>query len=351
MDWSPELDPGFSHGGSHGGAVASTNGLELDSLMPNQSGGGVSRLVAQFENKGYAPPLPPRPINNSVSTVDTSPSTSSHFGSLNAAANGQRVTSPITTPGESQYGSLGGGMHSPGTSPMSNNRQAMAFGSYHDAQRIESAGVGSSYTPFGSMDGFMATNRGNSSMVTTPLVPDQMMITPNQPTTLVPGTPGFEIWRPPPSMTIKQETPQLPTSTNFGGYFRPPVPTTPKPVVNTGNQFILEFNPSAAAKAKGKAPAKPPKPPRSRLPPRIAHALSVQAQAKAQALAQATANQSHTPVPAAHTPMSAIVSSPPPALLSPPIKQEPPTPRLLEVTPTPLPVSISCKLKYHRYFC
>ncbi|KND91770.1 hypothetical protein TOPH_03443 [Tolypocladium ophioglossoides CBS 100239] len=85
-----------------------------------------------------------------------------------------------------------------------------------------------------------------------------MVASPTQSTPQVSGTPGFEIWRPPGSANVKSEHPQPPNPINQGGYFKPPVPTTPKPIMNAGNQFILEFNPSA--KAKGKAPAKPPRP-------------------------------------------------------------------------------------------
>ncbi|EHK19688.1 uncharacterized protein TRIVIDRAFT_58331 [Trichoderma virens Gv29-8] len=272
MDWTPDLDTTFHHHGD-GVAMSPVENVEMDSLGTAQGGGGVGRLVAHFENKGYVPPLPPRPISNQQHQphqphhLGTSPSISSQFGSLNSVAHTHRISSPVASSGESQYGSLG--VHSPPTpSPIATSMGrsgSVHFGSFHDTQQVHSPGIG---TPFGSMDGFMNSTRVNSPMVSTPMVTTPMVTTPMVSSPMatpgVPGTPGFEIWRPPPSMTPKTEPSQLNNPANNFGYFRPPVPTTPKPVVNTGNQFILEFNPSAKA-AKGKAPAKPPRP---RLPPR-----------------------------------------------------------------------------------
>lgn len=299
--------------------------VEMSSMNPAQGGGGgVSRLVAQFENKGYVPPLPPRPINNAhhqTHHLGTSPSISSHFGSLNSVAQSHRISSPVNSSGESQYGSLG--IHSPPTpSPIATSMGrsgSVHYGSFHDIQQVHSPGIG---TPFGSMDGFMNTARVNSPMVSTPMVASPMVSTPTQTTPRIPGTPGFEIWRPPPSMEIKQESKQeikqepsdLTNATNFAGYFRPPVPTTPKPVVNTGNQFILEFNPSAAKAAKGKAPAKPPRP---RLPPRKPTTVT-QTQASAREMTPAQA-PTPRPVPAA-APTPGPMSPPP----KPPRPSEPP---------------------------
>lgn len=293
--------------------------VEMGSMNSTQGGGGggVGRLVAHFENKGYVPPLPPRPIINAhhqTHHLGTSPSISSHFGSLNSVAQSHRISSPVASSGDSQYGSLG--IHSPPTpSPIATSMGrsgSMHFGSFHDTQQVHSPGAG---TPFGSMDGFMNTTRVNSPMVSTPMVASPIVSTPSQVTPTVPGTPGFEIWRPPPSIGIKQEPSGLTNATNFAGYFRPPVPTTPKPVVNTGNQFILEFNPSAAKAAKGKAPAKPPRP---RLPPRKPTTVTqTQASAREPTPAQAPTPR---PIPAA-APAPGPMSPPP----KPPRPSEPPS--------------------------
>lgn len=257
MDWTPDIEPSFHQHGD-GMAMSPVENVELDNLGSPYGGGGVGRLVAHFENKGYVPPLPPRPINNQPHQphhIGHSPSMSSQFGSLNSVAHTHRISSPVASPGESQFGSLG--VHSPPTptSIVTNMARSgsISYGSFHDTPQVHSPGIGS---PFGSMDGFMSSARVNSPMVSTPMASAPMMSSPMA-ASGVPGTPGFQIWRPPPSMTPKPEPSQITNPTNFNGYFRPPVPTTPKPVVNTGNQFILEFNPSAKA-AKGKAPAKPP---------------------------------------------------------------------------------------------
>ncbi|KAM0259741.1 hypothetical protein ACHAQJ_003177 [Trichoderma viride] len=315
MDWTPDIDTTFHHNGD-GVAMSPVENVEMGSLDSAQGGGGVGRLVAHFENKGYVPPLPPRPISNAHHQshhLGTSPSISSHFGSLNSVAHTHRMSSPVTTSGESQYGSLG--IHSPPTpSPIATSMGrsgSMHFGSFHDTQQVHSPGVG---TPFGSMDGFMNSTRVNSPMVSTPMVASPMVSTPGQVTPAVPGTPGFEIWRPPPSMAPKPEPSHLTNSTNFGGYFRPPVPTTPKPVVHTSNQFILEFNPSAAKAAKGKAPAKPPRP---RLPPRKPTVTQAQASVR-----EPTPAQAPTPGPAAAAASTPGPMSPPP---KPPRPSEPPS--------------------------
>lgn len=334
MDWTPDIDTTFHHHGD-GVAMSPVENVEMESLGSAQGGGGVSRLVAQFENKGYVPPLPPRPINNQPYQphhLGTSPSMSSQFGSLNSVAHTHRISSPVASSGESQYGSLG--VHSPPTpSPIGTSMGragSVHYGSFHDTQQVHSPGIG---TPFGGMDGFMNSTRVNSPMVSTPMVSTPMVPTPMvsspMPTPGVPGTPGFEIWRPPPSMTtpiiktepiIKQEP--ITNPANFGGYFRPPVPTTPKPVVNAGNQFILEFNPSAKA-AKGKAPAKPPRP---RLPPRKPSIAQTQISARASTPAHApTAAPAPAPTPAA-------ASTPGP--MSPPPK--PPRPTESSSSSTPL---------------
>ena len=143
--------------------------------------------------------------------------------------------------------------------------------------------------PYGSLDSFVTNNRtaapSGLSIPTTAMVSSPAPTTPGHGT---PGTPGFAMWRPPgqdhqqqqvhppqhmqfqqqyqpqhqhqQQFSIQHPPSQQPSTvaTSPGGYFRPPVPPTPKPSTNAGNQFILELNPGS--KAKGKAPVKPPKP-------------------------------------------------------------------------------------------
>jgi hypothetical protein len=334
MEWAPtpsDVQPDYHH--DHHGDTT----MEIEALASPQNGGGVGRLVAHFENKGFnpfenktfapAPPLPPRPINTAVdnsqnhhdvhhqSAQSQSISMNSFQASLsfdplpycgngvspgggNPAFNPNRVASPVASPGESweSFVSL-----QRVTSPMAASPPAMSFGSFQDG-RVASPGVGSSSGHFGHLDDFMSASRmqspmahspmPNSHMASSPMMPSPMTQTiSNQSSIPIGGTPGFEIWRPPgttPSSNMAKHPPQSnsfatptpPTSnlnthtntatvtnsnnhnagsnTNSAGFFKPPVPTTPKPNINVGNQFILELNPSA--KAKGKAPAKPPRP-------------------------------------------------------------------------------------------
>jgi hypothetical protein len=61
--------------------------------------------------------------------------------------------------------------------------------------------------------------------------------------------------QPPPPSSKPPVPPRSRVAASPGGFFRPALPTTPKPAVNVGSQFILELNPGS--KGKGKAPAKP----------------------------------------------------------------------------------------------
>lgn len=278
MDWAPtqsDVQASYQHN-NHGGPD-----VELESMSSMQTGGGVGRLVAHFENKGfnpfenkdYAPPLPPRRSNN-VQTPHTVArphqfENLGYFGGGHSSAssfNPNRIATPITSPGESQWGSFG--MQSRVMSPVATSSPGMPFASFQNASRVASPGVGPSSEPFRSLDDFLSGGRVqspvapspmSSQMPQSPMMASPMVASPTQSTPQVSGTPGFEIWRPPGSVNVKSEQPQPSNPiTNQGGYFKPPVPTTPKPAMNAGNQFILEFNPSA--KAKGKAPAKPPRP-------------------------------------------------------------------------------------------
>ena len=255
--------------------------MELDSMNSVQAGGGVGRLVAHFENKGfnpfenkdYAPPLPPRRSNN-VQTPQpvVRPHHLENLGYFGGSYGGSpsfnpnRIATPIAIPGESQWGSFG--MPSRVTSPIATTSPGTSFAAFQQAPRVASPGAGSSSGHFGSLDDFLSGGRVHSPMAPSPMsshmpqspiMTSPMVASPTQSAPQVSGTPGFEIWRPPGSVTVKLEQPQTPNaSTNQGGYFKPPVPTTPKPTMSAGNQFILELNPST--KAKGKAPAKPPRP-------------------------------------------------------------------------------------------
>ncbi|KAJ3477844.1 hypothetical protein NLG97_g8728 [Lecanicillium saksenae] len=78
------------------------------------------------------------------------------------------------------------------------------------------------------------------------------------------GTPGFSLWRAPPSPEIKQEpSPDSPMVFSRSSFEKPPVPPKPKPMQDLMTQIPPE--PVSPINAKGKAPMKPPKPPK---PPR-----------------------------------------------------------------------------------
>ncbi|KAM4061573.1 clr5 domain-containing protein [Hirsutella rhossiliensis] len=272
MDWTPtssEVPSGYHHDG-HGG-----NDVELNSLSPVQTGGGVGRLVAHFENKGfvpfenkgYAPPLPPRPAHG-AQTQQSIPRAQfdnlGYFGNgpgLASSFNPNRIVTPAQSPGETHWGVFG--LQSRMTSPVATN----SFG-LQDASRGSNSGAGQLTGQFGVLDDFVSGNRVQSSAgpslslsqgASSPMVSPSAVVSPAQPSPPTSGTPGFEIWRPPGSVSVKSEAPQSTSSAlPAGNYGKPPVPNRPKPNVNaSGNQFILEFNPSA--KVKGKAPAKPPR--------------------------------------------------------------------------------------------
>ncbi|KAM0558213.1 hypothetical protein ACHAPJ_004897 [Fusarium lateritium] len=307
MDWAPtpsaEYDMRFDHQGSL------PQDVELDNISPSH-GGGVGRLVAHFENKSFAPPLPTRPSHVVTSPVHQEPPASSPFGNFSVAS--PIVTSPLASPSEPNYGLLGG--PSRVTSPIANPPPALAFGGFHDMQ-IHSPGVGPSSGPFGSMNSFMVNNnRVTTPMETTSMTGSSMMPNPRMNTTKitspnpaapgVPGTPGFAIWRPPVPMTPKPSMDQPQNnnnSSNAGGYFaKPPIPSTPKPVMNAGSQLVLDFNTNSSFNVKGKAPAKPPaKPPRP-----------------------------------TRQPSRSSISTPAP--FSPPIKREPSTPQLSQASASSL---------------
>jgi hypothetical protein len=177
-----------------------------------------------------------------------------HFGGFSQLVDHNRVSSPIGSPTDTNFGSWDA--QSRMTSPLATSPPVMFPASFHDGSRVSSPIGGPSSGQFGSLDDFMSSNRiNNHQMMSTPIVASPSQSAPAAP---APGTPGFEIWRPPVPMTPKPTQSQFGNSTNSGNFFKPPVPTTPKPVMNAGSQFILEFNPGA--KGKGKAPAKPARP-------------------------------------------------------------------------------------------
>lgn len=270
MDWAPtpsaEYDMRFDQHDHM------SQDVELDNMSSSHGGGGgVGRLVAHFENKSFAPPLPPRPSNVVTSPVHQEPPVSSPFGNFSVTS--PIVTSPLASPAEPNYGLLSG--HSRVTSPIISPPPALAFGGFHDIP-VHSPGVGSSSGPFGNMNSFMVNNnRVTTPMETASMAGPSMMpnsgmnakvTSPGSITPGVPGTPGFAIWRPPVPTTSKPslDQPQGSSISSNSGYFaKPPIPSTPKPVMNAGSQLVLDFNTNSTLNAKGKAPAKPPvKPPR-----------------------------------------------------------------------------------------
>ncbi|KAL2211857.1 hypothetical protein CC79DRAFT_1339981 [Sarocladium strictum] len=258
----------------------------------NDSVSGVGRLVRQFEHKDFNPPLPPRPrqqigsspaVDNaqastsfgvfnpssmesmgsmgsmgqhSASPLPQSPPLNTHFGSFSSMDPSQ-LHSPLNSPMDHGYGSFTG--QNRVASPMlTSPDSSMPFAAFHESQVSTPTAGPSSSSQFGSLDDFMSNSlpqTGPMSSQSMP-APSRASATPG-----APGTPGFSIWRPPPS-AASNSTPKPsnnPTPTTPGGsFFRPPPPVPPKPSLNPPSQFILEFNP--ASKPKPKVPAKPPRP-------------------------------------------------------------------------------------------
>lgn len=307
MDWTPSSDftGGFDQGfeTSHHEHQQPAIKMEHEHINPamnsyshndNQGSGGrgVGNLVAQFEQKDFQPPLPPRPVNNSIDNSVTSPiaishqQQTSHFPQFNAAPQGHSFaasSNPFTTnsfsnrvntPSDTNFGSFGT-PHSRVTSPAATSPPPVPFGSFHDGSRVGSPSTAQISDPFGSLDNFVNPRMG----------PQMQHGIPQSPAPTTPGhgngTPGFAIWRAPgqeqpgtpQGFEHFQQQPQYPQqhtnamqrpmsrqhsiATSPGGYVVPPVPPKVKPNPGQGNQFILELNPG---KVKGKAPAKPPKP-------------------------------------------------------------------------------------------
>lgn len=302
MDWtstSTDFDSSFAQGGMEASGMSQEN-VRLDNMGSFQSsntanagsgGRGVGRLVAQFENKEFNPPLPPRPGQQAVSSpIVASPQASTSYGMFNPSSMGslssfgQHGTSPLpqSPPITTQFGSFSSmdpsQMHSPISTPMDNGyasftgqsrvaspmiaspESSMSFAGFNDSRVSTPTAGPSSSNQFGSLDDFMSNSIPHTNSMSSQSRPAPSR---NKSTPAAPGTPGFAIWRPPPSApansTPKPQQPNERTPTTpGGGFFRPPPPVPPKPALNTGNQFILEFNP--ASKPKPKPPAKPPRP-------------------------------------------------------------------------------------------
>ncbi|KAG6036952.1 hypothetical protein E4U41_005378 [Claviceps citrina] len=345
MDWaptSPGMQTGYHHGHQRQENQAHAD-MELEALSrPPNGGGGVGRLVAHFENKGltpfeqkpFAPTLPPRPLINPLDDTTNAGTTHHHHhhavpssssigmnsfhasigfdplpycggsasgGRGNMSFNPNRIASPVAIPAESwrSFDSM-----QRMTSPISMSPPSLSYGSYRE-NRLASPIDTSSSAQFGSLENFMSTSHIRSPVAHSPMLNAHMASSPvmpspgasssaNQTSPAVGGTPGFEIWRPPATLSARMgqsspnsldtistttahsrnrniersidiNTPPLHIprnshdfSANGASFSKPPVPKSSKPNISIGNQFILELNPSA--KAKGKAPAKPPRP-------------------------------------------------------------------------------------------
>ncbi|PHH74051.1 hypothetical protein CDD82_5127 [Ophiocordyceps australis] len=327
MDWTRSDD-------AQCGYQDSSQGLEMDTLTSMQTGGSVGRLVAHFENKAFspfeaAPRLPPRPpAAAGLESRDQSGGFDGlvYYGNAAASFSPNRMATPMTSPGDSSWGSFG--VQSRTTSP-----STMAYaGFHHDAHARMTSPMATQFASFGD---FMSPGCGNnnsssssndnscsntcsnncsnhgsnncsnhgsnsgSNCSNTCSIHPSPSHSHSASSQLPPaaGTPGFEIWRAPPSANIKPEPAPAPRP---NGFYKPPVPTTPKPAINADSQFILDFTP--AKPNKGKAPAKPP---RLRAPPPI----------------------------------------PPP--FRPVVKQEPATPQAPEAPPPPLSATVSSRQAQH----
>ena len=255
------------------------------------SSGGVGRLVAQFESREFNPPLPPRPsqqqapspaVNSpqasssygmfhpssmgSMSSMSQqtssphpqSPPINTHFGSFNSLGPNQ-MQSPVNSPVDNSYGSFGG-QSRVASPPMASPSSSMSFAGFHDS-RVSTPTAPPAANQFGNLDNFMTTTGPSQhAMVSNHQTVSESNSSATTTSSIAPGTPGFAIWRPPPSGPSNPAPEPInsnpPPSSQGNNSFRPPVP--PKPIINTSNQFILELNPSV--KSKAKAPAKPPRP-------------------------------------------------------------------------------------------
>lgn len=264
--------------------------MEFDDLdhVESHSSAGVRSLVSEFENKAFAPPLPPRPINDMSTSLDTHSSFSNSYGHFHPSSHDNRISSPIS-PTESVFGSFSrlNRVHSPFTTPtIESSSSFMSLNSFPTMGSLHSPGVSSSSGPFGSLGSYLTNHdshhqqeplrqeRLSHQHITGAMDSDELassMAQAKQPqiTSMTGGTPGFEIWRPPTEPEIKAEPssmqePLLSLSTpatNSAGFPKPPVPAKPKPLsAAAGNQFIMEYA-NGSRSFKGKAVAKPPPPP------------------------------------------------------------------------------------------
>ncbi|KYK57072.1 hypothetical protein DCS_04079 [Drechmeria coniospora] len=314
MDWTATPSHGqasYQHDGQAG------NELELDTLSSLQSGGGVGRLVAQFEskafspfeNKGFAPSLPPRPSSNMQAntpqpvhrpTFENAGYFGGSHGGVASSFNPNRIATPLAGSDETQWAGPFG-LQTRMTSPTVAGTPINPFGSFHDPQVTSpgaaSAGPSGSSGPTGQFGAFGDFLPGHQR-VQSPMAPSPMtafpMASPTHTTPQVAGTPGFEIWRSPASASVKLEPPTSSNTTPSSGYSKPPVPTTPKPNIVANNQFILEFPPETKAKAKGKAPAKPA---RLRIPPPVPPPFSPEIKQEPATPQPSEPSSSSTPLP------------------------------------------------------
>ncbi|KAL6863247.1 hypothetical protein ACO1O0_003492 [Amphichorda felina] len=297
MDWTPATDfgNGFPQGLESGlqsenrsvaaGIKAEPGNLNHGSGVQEETGsgggvGGIGRLIAQFENKDYQPPLPPRPVDNS--TVDnsaTSPITinhqqpSSHFGHFNTAPQGNSfatnnfashsfASNRIATPIDSHFGSYGTS-HNGVASPIATSPHPASFGGFRDASCVTSPSTNQINDPFGSIGNIMASDQIGHSMTTGPMAKNRNSTTSrlsnlNTTTTIRPTSFNKRSQRSStnrPSHNTNTHISSMASKALRRGHL---VMLPVQPAISAGNQFILELNPGS--KAKAKAPVKPPKP-------------------------------------------------------------------------------------------
>ncbi|TQV92065.1 hypothetical protein V2A60_004371 [Cordyceps javanica] len=145
MDWTPTPTGHGSHFRNQNTFHDQEDLIDFDEIpSAHPEASGVGRLVAQFEQKDYVPPLPPRPIvNTAPSPAETDPSMtnssfSSYFSSLTSAAHANHAQSPVGSPVDSHYGSFGDVL-SRITSPqdinsMESNSPLLTFGTFPNAR-------------------------------------------------------------------------------------------------------------------------------------------------------------------------------------------------------------------------
>ncbi|KAG6101573.1 hypothetical protein E4U30_001739 [Claviceps sp. LM220 group G6] len=259
MDWmqtssSAQNDGHHSNNKRHSNQACTDTELEalLHQSHRRERGVEVGRSAAHFENKAYDPfeqksfvptRLPSRPIYTAVSNTSSfnrqqyqhsldlecsslgmnSFRSNIGFDPLPLCGSSGGPVSPITIADEG-WGSFDSMQRV--TSPVSISPPPWSYGSFQE-HRLASPFAMSSSGQFGSLDNFMATNRIRSSIAQSPMSNSHLVSSPtilsavnsvSHATPAVGGTPGFETWRPPGTISVRiDQSPPDGFNTNSNG--------------------------------------------------------------------------------------------------------------------------------------